>query len=103
MLYEKPMWVWKIPQYKSIFVYLYNGIMISGNGQDMGPLNGCKNIFRFKKMYKEKQMWKYEDLRQPLLLKVHKIVVLTFDCVFGNVTVSIWKQLWLTYHWFTFN
>ena len=38
MLYEKPMWVWKNAQYESILVYLNNGIMISGNGHDMGPL-----------------------------------------------------------------
>ena len=38
MLYEKPMWVWKIAQYKYILVDLNNGIMISGNGHDMDPL-----------------------------------------------------------------
>ena len=38
MLYEKPMWFWKIAQYKSILVYLNNGIMIRRNGHDMGPL-----------------------------------------------------------------
>ena len=38
MLYEKPMWFWKISQYKSILVYLNNGIMISRNGHDIGPL-----------------------------------------------------------------
>ena len=38
MLYEKPMWVWKIAQHKSILVDLNNGIMISRNGHDMGPL-----------------------------------------------------------------
>ena len=39
MLYEKPMWVWKIAQYKSILVYINNWIMISRNGHDMGPLS----------------------------------------------------------------
>ena len=39
MLYEKPMWVWKNAQYKSILVYLNNGIMISGNGHDTSPLS----------------------------------------------------------------
>jgi len=29
---------WKIAQYKSILVDLNNGIMISRNGHDMGPL-----------------------------------------------------------------
>ena len=44
MLYEKPMGVWKIAQYKSILVYLNNGIMISGNGHDMSPtLNYFQN------------------------------------------------------------
>ena len=38
MLYEKPMWFWNIEQYKSILVDLNNGIMISRNGHDMGPL-----------------------------------------------------------------
>ena len=42
MLYEKPMWVWKNAQYKSILVDLNNGIMISGNGHDTSPLS---NIF----------------------------------------------------------
>jgi len=39
MLFEKPMWVWKIAQCKSILVDLNNGIMISKNGHDMGPLH----------------------------------------------------------------
>ena len=38
MLFEKPMWVWNIEQCKSILVDLNNGIMISRNGHDMGPL-----------------------------------------------------------------
>ena len=46
MLYEKPMWVWKIAQYKSILVDLNNGIMISGNGHDMGPLKRRKHYWR---------------------------------------------------------
>ena len=38
MLYEKPMWFWNIEQCKSILVDLNNGIMISRNAHDMGPL-----------------------------------------------------------------
>ena len=41
MLFEKPMWVWKNAQYKSILVYLNNGIMISANGHDTSPLKWC--------------------------------------------------------------
>ena len=48
MLYEKPMRFWKIAQYKSILVDLNNGIMISRNGHDMGPLKLCSNLNKCK-------------------------------------------------------
>ena len=45
MLYEKPMWVWKIARFKSILVDLNNGNMISRNGHYMGPLrNHATNL-----------------------------------------------------------
>ena len=46
MLYEKPMWVWNIAQYTFILVDLNNGIMISRNGHDMGPLSNVKLIYK---------------------------------------------------------